>query len=268
MKYQVSQDGVIYSINDDTTITKYGRIQPDGSIEPTEGHESRRNLPATLETVGKARRRPVWGYWVAIILLLLACGSAAFVIWMNNQKIDELDVKVKELGSQNSTSVSSIRQKDQLIENLQTQLAEAGRKRVEAEDALNKLTDAASATAPMIITSAELGNVASGNKPLGRMGEPLKASTLCFLKIRLNYYGLRQGITQIGIKLYNPSGDLIGNSRYSFTNDCPIEKGPNHTLELGSYGFKEAGQWRHGSYLLELYASGVCIYRHTFTITQ
>lgn len=268
MKYHISQDGVIYSINEDSTITKYGRVKPNGQVEAADGTPPRRMLPVKTRDTA-VRRRPVWGYWVAIVILLLACGVGGFVIWMDNQKTESLQRQVKDLSGQNSTSVGTLRQKDELIESLQTQLAEAGRKRVEAENALNQLTEAASATAPLIVASVDLANYGTANKPLGRYGEPLKQSSLCYLKVKINYYGLRQGIQKINVKLYEPNGRMSGGDReYSFGNDCPIRPGANQQVELGGYGYAEAGRWAPGSYLLELYSSGVCIFRKQFTVIQ
>lgn len=269
MKYHISQDGVIYSINEDSTITKHGRIKPNGSIEAAGDGESRRNLPvSTRETVARQRRRPVWGYWVAIVILLLACATGGFVIWMDDQKIESLNRQVKDLSGQNTTSEGTLRQKDELIESLQNQLAEAGRKRVEAENALSQLTKAASETAPLIISSAELANYGSNNKPLGRYGEPLKQSSLCYIKVKLNYYGLRQGMQQLNVKLYQPNGHMSGSGEYSYGKQYPLRTGPGQELELSGYGFPEAGRWAVGSYLLEVYTAGVCIYRKQFTVIQ
>ena len=269
MKYHISQDGVIYSINEDATITKYGRIKPDGHVESPDGTPPRRVLPVTTrDTAATQRRRPVWGYWIVIVLLLLACGGAAFVIWMDSQKVESLGRQVKDLSGQNTSSVGTLRQKDELIENLQGQLADASRKRVEAENALNQLTEAASATAPLIVASVDLANYGPGNKPIGRYGDPLRQSSLCYLKVRVNYYGLRQGIQQIDVKLYEPSGRMSGSGEYSFGNQCPLRTGPGLSVELGGYGFADPGRWSPGSYLLELYTGGVCIFRKQFTVIQ
>lgn len=261
MKYQISQEGVIYSINDDNTVSKYGRVLPDGTLEGADGRLPARTVPTGSSRPGRGYRAAVW----ILAGLLLACGVALWFTWQNN---DSLRSTVGELdGSTALASARIDRQRDTIAE-LTDQLQKANRARLDATSNLEQLTAGLAPTMPLVITEIRFRNVTVNRQPLSEYGAPLESSELLYLEPEVKYYGLTAGSASLGVRIIMPNGQLRGTlgNPYTYVAARPVDKIPNGSMLLPGYGSNTPGSWMPGNYVFEVYYNGGRIYRTTFTV--
>ena len=259
MKFNISHEGVIYATNPDGTVTKYGRIGSDGQLTDAFGR------PVTASGVkASARRRPVWGYWLVILLLLLAGGIGTYVFMRQTEEKDSLAAELRDARAKAGTDAGILNNKEQLIEKLQIELETINRSRFEAEKNLNEISAQASAVTPLLVSGIEFRNMNRYGKPLGNFGAQLKLSTLSFLQARISYYGLTTGMKTFRVRIVGPEG-VMGGGEWSFVAEHPVESGAGHEFNLSGFGYPDR-QWPAGHYRYELWYGKSLIGMRRFTL--
>lgn len=246
MKFNISQDGVIFAPNPDGTVTKYGRIGADGQLADAYG------TPLVARGAsGSPRRRPVWGYWLTIILLLLAGGVGGYAFMRLTEDKARLEQELKQAGIKACNDAGALRHKEQLIEKLQTELETANRSRFEAERTLSEIAGQAAGVTPLLVTGIDFRNMNGNGKPLSAFGTVPKASELQFLQASVSYYGLATGMHTFRIRIIGPGG-VVGGGEWSFSSERPVETGAGHSFNLSGFGYSGHG-WPQGRYSYELW---------------
>ncbi len=259
MKFNISHEGVIYATNPDGTVTKYGRIGSDGQLTDAFGR------PVTASGVkASARRRPVWGYCLVILLLLLAGGIGTYVFMRQTEEKDSLAAELRDARAKAGTDAGILKNKEQLIEKLQKELETINRSRFEAEKNLNEISAQASAVTPLLVSGIEFRNMNRYGKPLGNFGAQLKLSTLSFLQARISYYGLTTGMKTFRVRIVGPEG-VMGGGEWSFVAEHPVESGAGHEFNLSGFGYPDR-QWPAGHYRYELWYGKSLIGMRRFTL--
>lgn len=211
----------IYRISPDGNIVKFATVSDAGDMD----------LPTEDPRPVNAKRRRVWGYWVAIIVLaILAC------VWCVGMNLEMRD---------NRRNFSA---------------------RLEAEQLLVRV----SAHYPMIISDIEIGNVDASGETISNFGTNIYSRNAEYLSPRLKYTGLVNRPTQLKVRLYMPDGNLLrGSSSPSdatFSCQVSIEGGDNKTMLLEDWGWSTPGHWNRGIYRIEVWCADVCLKSKTFTI--
>lgn len=259
MSYNISHEGVIYAANPDGTVTKYGRIGADGQLADTYGRP--------LVPGGSApapRRRPVWGYWLVILLLLMAGGVGGYAFMCQTSEKEQLEDTLKEARRKAGADAGVLQQKQQLIEKLQKELQTVNRSRFEAERNLSEISEQASAVTPLLVTGIEFRNMNSSGRPLSNFGAALSRSSLQFLQARVSYYGLATGIRAFRVRIVGPDG-VLGGGEWSFEAQRPVEPGSGHSFNLSGFGYAGHG-WTAGRYRYEIWYGRSMIAARQFTI--
>lgn len=266
-KYSISQDGVIYSVNPDLTITKYGRIGPDGQLTAIDGtplQGAAPQAPAPEPQVVRVRR-PVWGYWLVIILLLLAGGCGYYVFMHEYEQLEKAEHQIRELKVQAASDAGTLRQKEKLIEQLQHELETINRSRFQAEKTLEEVSSQASAFTPILVTGVTFRNISNVGKPLSNFGAPLHAADMRYIQPQVSYYGMATGMRTFKVRIIGPNGPM-GTGDYAFTAERPIDKGTGHSFVLSGFGYSDRG-WAPGTYRYEIWYGQSLIAKKFVTVS-
>lgn len=202
------------------------------------------------------KKRSVVGYWIAIILLailfiIFALASLGLVV-INSDLEDTIAYQETEIGD------------------LQHEILEKDYDYKELQSTMASLTDRIKSSFPLIISDIEIGNVTYDNDILTDYGKSIYASQACFLKPKVKYYGMVDGSRMLKTKWIRPDGTVIsGNSSpsgFSQSDSFTIVSGPNQSLLMGGWGWKEPGNWTAGTYRIEIWYGNTCLQSKTFQI--
>lgn len=224
-----------------------GQQQPDAPQEAFGGEDA----------YDEEKPRKVWGYWVAIVILL--AGAVTFGVLYAE--------KVKQL----NTSESECTELQYKVSKLQGEKSTLAKQKQSAENALQSLKQKIGDTYPLIITDIEIANVYKGGAIETDYGKTLYSSRMMFLTPRIRYYGISAGTKNLKVKWYKPDGSLSTgtSSPYGFTmsDNYAIATGSNNTLTLNGWGNSISGlSWSPGTYRIEVWYGSTCLGSKSFTI--
>lgn len=202
------------------------------------------------------KQKSVVGYWIGLgvlgFLFIASAITAIALLFVVSELSDQND----QLSSENT--------------DLQYSLTETYEEKTELEQTLTTLTDRIGSSYPLIINDIEIGNVEHNNDIITDFGGTIYTSKAKYLKPQLKYYGIIDGSRTLKTKWINPDGTIItGNSSpsgFSQSAEYTIESGPNHTLEMGGWGWDDTGNWTPGTYRLEVWYGSTCLKSKTFTV--
>lgn len=220
--YQISNN-IIFSVNDDGSITKFATISESGEIR------------RIGESIKQPVTKPLWGYWVAIVLFVVAT-IIAFVLYISMK--ERYDSQYR----QNRTLMSQ-------YETLKSQVGNAY---------------------PLIISEIEIANSYRGGDIETDYGNTIYSSNTMYLKPRIKYYGISSGTKTLKIKWFKPDGSMSTgtSSPYGFSQSDShyIYSGADNSITLSGWGNENKGHWRSGSYRIEIWYENTCLKSKSFTI--
>ena len=220
--YQISNN-IIFSVNDDGSITKFATISESGEI------------CRIGESIKQPVTKPVWGYWVAIVLFVVAT-IIAFVLYISMK--ERYDSQYR----QNRTLMSQ-------YETLKSQVGNAY---------------------PLIISEIEIANSYRGGDIETDYGNTIYSSNTMYLKPRIKYYGISSGTKTLKIKWFKPDGSMSTgtSSPYGFSQSDShyIYSGADNSITLSGWGNENKGHWRSGCYRIEIWYENTCLKSKSFTI--
>ena len=220
--YQISNN-IIFSVNDDGSITKFATISESGEI------------CRIGESIKQPVTKPLWGYWVAIVLFVVAT-IIAFVLYISMK--ERYDSQYR----QNRTLMSQ-------YETLKSQVGNAY---------------------PLIISEIEIANSYRGGDIETDYGNTIYSSNTMYLKPRIKYYGISSGTKTLKIKWFKPDGSMSTgtSSPYGFSQSDShyIYSGADNSITLSGWGNENKGHWRSGSYRIEIWYENTCLKSKSFTI--
>lgn len=223
--YIISNDGTIFEIKEDGSISKIARIDDNGNISSISGTISR------PQQGGKGK------YWFFIILFLV---SSAVLGVLYLQTSDRLSY-------------------------YRWQYYDVNKELLETNSIISNIAE----TYPLIITDIKIGNVYEDGDIQTDYGKRIYDYNTMYLQPKISYIGLISGTKELKVKWYTPSGYLRrGNSSpYGFSQsyDEYISKG-NNTLTPIGWGNENKGNWRSGTYRIEIWYENTCLKSKTFTI--
>lgn len=248
--YQISNN-IIFSVNDDGSITKFATISESGEI------------CRIGESIKQPVTKPVWGYWVAIVLFVVAT-IIAFVLYISMKE------RYDSQYSQNRTLRSQYENAAGRISELENRVSTLNQEKESAEDALSTLKSQVGNAYPLIISEIEIANSYRGGDIETDYGNTIYSSNTMYLKPRIKYYGISSGTKTLKIKWFKPDGSMSTgtSSPYGFSQSDShyIYSGADNSITLSGWGNENKGHWRSGSYRIEIWYENTCLKSKSFTI--
>ena len=248
--YQISNN-IIFCVNEDGSITKFATISESGEI------------CRIGEQPNQLIKQKVWGYWVAMIVLLIGC-VLLFVMYNDAHSYYEYQ------SSQRRSIESKYNTAKAQISSLESEKSNLESAKRSAEDALSTLKQKVGDSYPLIISDIEIANVTYNGDIETNYGNTLYSSRTMYLKPRIKYYGISSGNKTLKVKWYNPNGTLKNgaSSPYGFSQSesCYIYSGSDNTYSLNGWGNSTRGHWNAGTYRIEVWYGNTCLKSKTFTI--
>lgn len=248
--YQISNN-IIFSVNDDGSITKFATISESGEI----CHIG--------EKPNQPIKHKVWGYWVAMIALLIGC-VVLFVMYNDAHSDYEYQY------SQWQSAESKLKTAQERVSSLESEKSTLESEKHSAEEALATLQQKVGNSYPLIISDIEIANVTYNGDIETNYGNTLYSSRTMYLKPRIKYYGISSGNKTLKVKWYNPNGTLkTGTSSpygFSQSENCYIYSGSDNSCSLSGWGNSTRGHWSAGTYRIEVWYDNTCLKSKTFTI--
>lgn len=230
--YKISNDGTIFEIKEDGSISKIARIDDNGNISSISGTINRQ------EKGGKGK------YWFFIILFLITSTVLGVLYLQTSDSLSyyrweyyETDEKLSEVNNELSETKSII-----------SNIAE---------------------TYPMIITDIQIANVYYGGDIETDYGDKIYDYNTMYLKPRIKYTGLVSGTKELKVKWYKPDGTIRRGSKspdgFSQSSEEYISTG-NNTLTLSGWGNENKGHWDYGTHRIEIWYKNTCLKSKSFKI--
>lgn len=234
--YIISNDGTIFEIKEDGSISRIARIDDNGNISSISG------------TISGPQQGGKGKYWFFIILFLVS-SAVLGVLYL-----------------QTSDSFSHYRWESyQRLSEVNEELSEVNEELSETKSIISNIAE----TYPLIITDIKIGNFYKGGDIQTDYGKRIYDYNTMYLRPKISYIGLISGTKELKVKWYTPSGYLSrgDSSPYGFSQsyDEYISKG-NNTLTLSGWGNDDKGYWSSGTYRIEIWYENTCLKSKTFTI--
>lgn len=268
--YQISNDGTIFAIKDDGSISRLAKINAQGRLTDLEGREMSSNRSTTTTTASTSDNDGKGWYWffivvfalTAIILGVLYSDANQSYYWANQERWEyknkyETAIRERDEYKTLSENAASLRKENSSLK----------KERDNAKSELSSLKNKVSTTYPIIITDIEIANTYSGGDVETNYGNTIYSYNTMYLKPRIEYTGLTYGKKTIKVKLYRPDGGLSTGSysTYSYSDDVYVYEG-NYSFTLSGWGGSFKGQWQRGTYRIEIWYENTCLKSKTFTI--
>lgn len=253
--YKVSNDGTIFEIKEDGSISKIAKIDENGNISSIDGG----GIKSTSKNIGI--------YWSVIIILFVTTISFWISYADAEDKYSHAIYERNEYKNKYENALSASSSLNSQISNLNSQIRSLRQERDEAQKELSNLKNKVSNVYPLIITNIEVANTYKGSTIETNYGYSIYSYNTMYLKPRIKYTGLTYGYKTLKVKLYKPDGSLStgSNSNFSYSDSVYLYEGEN-TCELSGWGNSTKGNWKSGTYRIEIWYENVCLKSKTFTI--
>jgi FtsZ-binding cell division protein ZapB len=229
-KFEIGDDGSIFSIGEDGTIHRIGKIDSRGNIE-----EKNNNSASCF----------LWFFLVAAIVTAIIFG-----VNLSNTNAD-----LSHLQSDHNSERSELKQQN---EKLQSE-----------NSSLQYKFDGLRERFPIKITRIELANTAKNRAVIDDFGSTLYSSRIQYLSPKIYFENYLKEAKTINFEIhyvdawgkmeYNTSSGKIPTSEdYISTTET--------SARLTGWGTESGGSWKSGSWTVEIWCNGVCFGSKKFTI--
>lgn len=237
--YKISNDGTIFEIKEDGSISKIARIDDAGNISSISG-----KISGTQQS-GKGK------FWFFIVILLISTVVFGALYLQAN---DDLSYYKREYYKSDDRLTEAKRELSNIKDDL-----------TESESLVNKLSQ----EFPMIITDIQIANVYYGGDIETDYGDKIYDYNTMYLKPRIKYIGFVSGTRELKVKWYKPDGTIRRGSKspdgFSQSSEEYISTG-NNTLTLSGWGNENKGHWDYGTHRIEIWYKNTCLKSKTFKI--
>ncbi len=245
--YQISNDGTIFNIKEDGSISKLGKIENGrivGISNPTTPSNSNSRNGALV-------------FFLVVFII-----ATAVLVFLLLQSKSDYEYAV----SKSSSRISALETK---INSLEGDLRTANRERDAAKRELSDFKDNVGRTIPFVISDIEIANTSYDGTIETEFGSTIYSSRSMYLTPRIKYFGFTPGIKNIYVKIYNAYGSLSTGSSspdgYSYSTSIYVSTGQN-TSQLSGWGSSTRGYWASGSYRIEIWYNNSCLRSKSFNI--
>lgn len=242
--YKISPDGLITRLNEDGSVTMLAKVDENGKINGPDGKSLQKTVVKTrTQTKTVTRYVDVVPGWSVAVMILLAIVAIGGVISCCDSK-DELESAYDELNDV----------------------------RYDADSKLTKMKSAqsvAASTHPILIRNIEIANVYKDGEIDVDYGKSISSWRTMYLKPKLTYWGLTSGTVRLGVRLYDPYGNMSqGDSSpkgFTYYSDVYVGEGLNECVLTG-WGNDRKGHWSSGWHYIEIYYEGRILSKEWFRI--
>ncbi len=253
--YQISNN-IIFSVNDDGSISRIAEISDDGQIS---------GLQEKVRVVKEANDTITFFIWVAIAA---AC-VLGYLYYTTNGKLKDIQNQVTVLNQQIEQSKTTISSLQSTNSSLQNQLNNLRQEKAQAEQNLQNFRSKVGSSYPLIISDLLVANTYSNGTIETDYGNTIYSSRTMYLCPRISYEGVIPGNVTLYLKLYRPNGQLATGpsspNGYTYSSSEWIYSG-NNTSTLGGWGNSTKGNWPSGTYRFEVWYKNTCLKSKSFTI--
>jgi cell division protein FtsB len=231
-KYEISNDGSIFTIDNDGTIRRIGKIDNQGNIE------------------GRTKNRSSGLLWIFLVIAV----AVSVILGLN---LSTTNADLSRMRYNYNNEISEFKQQNENLKNKNSKL----------ENKINSF----SSSFPFKIEKIELGNV-DNSGTIDNYGSTLYGYRMRYLTPKIYYTGFVSGKSiTVHYKIFNPSGTLNYNSSYStiYTGggtSVTILEGSNNTT-LKGWGNANASTYSSGTYRIEIWYNGMCFGSRSFYIS-
>ena len=239
--YEISQDGTIFHIKEDGTISKLGKIENGQIVKPENETSSSDDSPS----------------WKGILIFFLVGFAIATIV---------LGVLLHQANEDYYSAQYYHRQE---VKELNDKVSNATQQRDQAIKELSDFKDNLGRSIPFYITDVAMGNVYNDSRIETQYGAKINSANTMFLEPRISYVGVVAGNRKLYVKLFHPDGTLsTGTSSpqgYSYDRTVYLGTGQGRQV-LSGWGNEKKGNWKAGDYRIEIWYNNGCIFTKTFTI--
>ncbi|MBO4698294.1 hypothetical protein J5690_01615 [bacterium] len=244
-KYQITPDGVIFTVQEDGTIRRFAKISSDGNIEPFGATEIMQK-----EAVSTQEKKSSGCFTVVFIILLIAgLLFAAGLIVQYEDRVGYLNSRVYNLEYENRNLKAQKQNLDSEKQNLynEKQNLDSEKKQLAAE--LKAWGD----EYPIIIKDIQVRNQGEA------FNRTIYSENTTFISPKIVYKSLDTRVVKLDIKFLTPSGLSTGTGwskgGYSYSDERTVYKGGGE-VELIGWGSTNKGHWSAGKYRYEIWCNG------------
>lgn len=153
---------------------------------------------------------------------------------------------------------------------LRSEISDLTQERDDAKTELSNFKETVSSLYPLIIADIEIANCYKGGSIETNYGSQIYSLNTMYLCPRIKYDGLICGDKTLKIKWYCPDGTLSRGvdspDGFSQCRSYHIYKGHNNTLTFIGWGNENKGNWKSGTYRIEIWYGDSCLKAKTFKI--
>lgn len=125
---------------------------------------------------------------------------------------------------------------------------------------------------PLSISKIEIANTYKDGTKETDFGETIYDENTMYFKPRITYTGNINGNVTLKVKWFDQDGSLVKNSNapYGFTQEGTymIEKGNGKTLVMRAFGSEDKGNWKAGTYRIEIWHENTCLKKYEFEVEE
>jgi|GEM_PF-4007032 len=243
-KYQVTPDGLIFTIQDDGTIRKLAKISPNGDVEQIGARKIPQEDESNQET--KSSGGGLAAGFIIILIIGLVIAIARIVQCENdksylNSRLNSLEYANRDLVTKKQTLESEKQTLEIERENLEIE-----KNKVKAE--LKAWGD----EYPIIIKDIQVRNAGES------YNQTIYSENTTYIYPKIVYKSLETKNVKFDVKFLGSNGLRMGEESkngYSYFSEQRVYKGDGE-IELAGWGGTDKGHWSTGRYGYEIWCNG------------
>lgn len=251
---KISNDGTIFEIKDDGSISKIARISESGTVIPLNGS----NPPVA----NNSRKETGW-LWFFLAVFIIATFACAVSYYSMKEDNNKLAVQLQNTSSQHKSKISEYESK---ISNYKSQISDLENDVYNLNSRIKQIGN----KVPFIVTDVKMGNMNNDGSMYSDYGNYIYSSSSMYLTPKIYYDGVKAGSYTIYWKIFYPDGTMSTGtsspSGYSTSGTIYIAEGDNNTYSMSGWGGEKKGYWRSGTYRIEIWYNNSCLKSKNFTI--
>jgi len=259
-KYQVTPEGLVFTIQDDGTIKKIANISPDGSIEPIGARKTVQKEVDLTEIESEEENNGSSGlkvFFIVILIVGLIC-AVVYIVQCENNK-NYLNSRIYNLENENrglKDKKQSLENEKQSLENEKNILA-SEKQNLESE--LKVWAD----EYPIIIKDIQVRNQGE------EYDKTIYSKDTTYIYPQIVYKSLDSRSIKLDVKFWDSYGKVRtgtgSKGGYSYSDSVRVYKGDG-AVELSGWGNKNKGYWSAGRYRYEIWCNGKMLKDKVFYI--
>ena len=187
--YKVSNDGTIFEIKEDGSISKLARIDENGNVF---------SFSSAPKTQSKGSVSVYW-FFILILVIIIICLGISY---------SDMESQYSYVLSERNEYKSKYENVSSTSSSLNSQITTLRQEKDGAKSELSRFKNKISSVYPLIITDIEIANVSYEGNVETNYGYSIYSYNTMYLKPRIKYSGLTSGYETLKIKWYNPDGTI------------------------------------------------------------